>query len=125
MSLTAPINPFINHCSPIDWQDCIDKANQKRELAEELLDILAKELPMLHAQIQSAYQKNNIQDLGYYIHKLHGSCCYCGIPKLQQIVSSIDTHLHSLPKDGLDRYMKSLNIEVDNVLISIRNKDYL
>lgn len=29
------------------------------------------------------------------IHKLHGSCAYCGVPKLQNICAAIETALRS------------------------------
>ena len=58
-------------------------AGGKQATADKLLALLMQQLPQDKAEIEAAFTKADWQALGDIIHKLHGSCCYCGVPALK------------------------------------------
>ena len=112
-------------CSPIDWQDSVKKANNKPGLAKGLLDILEKELPDMQRDIKTAFAQDQKDELAYLIHKLHGSCCYCGIPQLKQQLTKLEPAIRSMSKDELTLQIDALNKELSRITISLQTKDYL
>ena len=42
-----------------------------------------QQLPEDKAAIEHALSNKNWEQLGDIIHKLHGACCYCGVPALK------------------------------------------
>ena len=58
-------------------------AGGKQETAEKLLGLLVTQLPQDKTDIETALQQQDWQALGDLIHKLHGACCYCGVPALK------------------------------------------
>lgn len=76
-----------------DWGLCLKKCNNNPELAKELLDLFMAELPTFTQQIQEAQNKNDVKGLLDTVHKLHGACCYIGVPRLKQLVSKTENAL--------------------------------
>jgi len=79
--------------SPINWQEILKITNHKPELAKEMVSMLAGELPDIKMLIESALKNKNQPDLINHLHKLHGSCCYCGVTKLRQLTAHIEKQL--------------------------------
>lgn len=74
----------------IDWELGTQLANNNRALAEELLELLLKQLPHEFSLIQQAYKNDNIPLTLQYLHKLHGAVCYCGVPRLKKAISALE-----------------------------------
>ncbi|MDF1797209.1 MAG: Hpt domain-containing protein [Coxiellaceae bacterium] len=70
----------------IDWSLCLERGNHQAELAQELLTMLVAELPNYSKQIETAYAQQDKSLLSLHLNKLHGACCYSGVPRLQQLV---------------------------------------
>lgn len=95
----------------IDWQRCIDSAAGKTSLALEILHCILAELPDYHNNIEKAYNNNKLSDLRMHTHKLHGACCYSGLPRVHQAAYDIEF--------ALDQGQTELNNEVDELLEAI------
>ena len=67
----------------IDWQMTVERLNGNIEAAREVLALFLKELPELQKMINDAYQSNQIELLYEHLHRLHGGCCYVGVPTLK------------------------------------------
>ena len=80
----------------INWQDCVKQSNNKPELAQELLDMFALELPTLKQQITSSHNKQDRNNLEHHIHKLHGASCYCGTNKLKILLHNFEPKIKKL-----------------------------
>ncbi|WP_158304066.1 response regulator [Cellvibrio japonicus] len=74
----------------VDIQLCLKLANNKPALARDMLQMLLNSLEQEKEQINTALAQENYVQLGELIHRLYGSCCYCGVPKLKHISGLLD-----------------------------------
>jgi len=104
----------------IDWELGLKLANNKRDLAEEMLLLLTKSLPDEITAMQKLLAENNYAVLLQQIHKLHGAICYCGVPRLKRATAALESAL----KDGnrqheIAELFRQFQIEVNNVLAAM------
>ncbi|MGL5359477.1 MAG: two-component sensor histidine kinase BarA, partial [Shewanella sp.] len=77
----------------LNWDLCLTQANHKPELALDMLRMLLDSLPQTVSSIQNALNQNDGATMLSTIHKLHGACCYCGVPTTQRLCQEIETAL--------------------------------
>lgn len=82
---------LVNKC--VDTKLGILLSNGKADLAAELLTLLLAELPQNHFDISQAFAEARFADALELIHKLHGACCYCGVPQLKQTCKKLEQQL--------------------------------
>jgi two-component system, NarL family, sensor histidine kinase BarA len=111
--------------SAINWQDCVRQSGNKAQLAKELLSMFALELPQFQQKINAAWKSNDINQLKFHIHKLHGSCCYCGANMLKQHLHELENAIHSLSPEDINTQIQQLHTEIEQVIRSLNEKDYL
>ncbi len=104
----------------LDWQECLRLSNNKEDLAKELLAMLKTDLPNFRNDINQALQSNNIQQLQDHTHKLHGACCYCGVPRLKQLTEQLETQIKTHKSDQLASLVKQVDQEIQNVLTALK-----
>ncbi|HXH55498.1 MAG TPA: ATP-binding protein [Gammaproteobacteria bacterium] len=114
------IEPRPNSCT-IDWALGKKLAGGKAELAQEFFEKLRKILPLEKRRINEDYQKRNWTALGDRVHKLHGVCCYCGVPKLKNCVQTLETAAASCVSDIIKPHLEAFNLAVDAVLTEAEN----
>jgi len=69
---------------PVVLEQCLTRARNKAALAQEFLQDLLRTLDSARAAIESAAFADDRDRLLHETHKLHGACCYTGVPRLQQ-----------------------------------------
>ena len=106
----------LDHLSVIDWELGIKLAGNKRDLAEEILNMLIKNLPDDMSAITQLYHDKNYLGLLQRVHKLHGAICYCGLPRLKTVLSHLETDLKSHIMDSLPSLHDQLHAEVNLLL---------
>ncbi|NTS78074.1 two-component sensor histidine kinase BarA [Catenovulum sp. SM1970] len=79
--------------SIIDWDLALKRANNKPELALEMITMLLDSLDHSEQAIELALKEQNVDDLIQAVHKLHGASCYSGIPKIQKCCHEIEASL--------------------------------
>ncbi|WP_018692378.1 two-component sensor histidine kinase BarA [Algicola sagamiensis] len=77
----------------VDWELALQRAGDKNELATEMLCMLIDSLPESLSLIETAIENNDNAAILSHIHKLHGACCYTGVPTLKQISEHIETSM--------------------------------
>ncbi|MBT1064336.1 response regulator [Bowmanella sp. Y26] len=77
----------------LDWAQAMQLANDNPHHARQMLDAFIEQLPSMHSQIKAAAQAGDQAHLQYLIHKLHGACCYTGVPKLKTLCQELEEHL--------------------------------
>lgn len=102
--------------SVIDWDLALKLAGNKRDLAEELLNMLLMTLDSDVKKIRSDYDNKNFSDLQKRIHKLHGAVCYCGTPRLKKIIVIIENALKQNNIDDFSNLLDQFELEC-NLLI--------
>ena len=50
-------------------------------------------LAQLQQALQQALQDDNAQQVLQLVHKLHGACCYTGVPRLKSLAELLETQL--------------------------------
>ncbi|MCC5792870.1 MAG: response regulator [Legionellaceae bacterium] len=76
--------------SAIDWQLCIQKTSGNQKLAAEFLEKFIEELEHNRRELIRLWEKNDSQAIYHLSHKLHGACCFCGVPKLKNQVARVE-----------------------------------
>ncbi|NMH65776.1 two-component sensor histidine kinase BarA [Shewanella salipaludis] len=77
----------------LNWDLCLTQANQKPDLALEMLKMLLDSLPQTVAQIHQALEAKDQEQMLGTVHKLHGASCYCGVPATQKLCQEIESAL--------------------------------
>ncbi|AWB67582.1 two-component sensor histidine kinase BarA [Saccharobesus litoralis] len=90
---STDIKATSNSSDIIDWQLALSRANNRHDLAIEMLDMLLNSIANASEEIQTALFNQDAQQLLTAIHKLHGTTCYTGTPKLQNLAYDIETRL--------------------------------
>ena len=102
----------------IDWNSALKQAANKPDLARDMLQMLVDSIPELMLVVDKAIAKQLDHDTLFQdIHKLHGSCSYCGVPRLKKICSVIEQQLRAdTAIDELEPELFELYEELENVL---------
>lgn len=74
----------------IDWQLCVQKVSGNHVLAEEFLAKFIEELSKNRDEFFHLMHLKDIKGLGEAAHKLHGACCFCGVPVLKKKVMQLE-----------------------------------
>lgn len=105
----------------IDWELGLRVTGNNRELAEEMLQMLVKNLPADMKTIQDAYIKKNIQLLGEQLHRLHGAVSYCGTPRLKKVVAALELAVKQKQDEPLSELLELLKTESRLVIEAVRS----
>lgn len=94
-----PLSPPIEkHLGPVDLAQCLKLANNKPEIAQEMLTGLLESLPQQQQKILNFAESKLMEELEEAVHYLHGHACYTGVPQLRDLCASLESTL----KSGLD-----------------------
>lgn len=96
---------------------CLKLANNKPLLARDMLQMMLDNLPSEKNNINKAVVENDFSALSELIHRLYGSCCYCGVPRLKSISGLIDKLLHANEFDEALSAIETLDKNIDEVLL--------
>lgn len=113
--------PLVPQTTPlIDWDAALQRAAGKADLAQDMLQLLIQSLPQTQKQINQALQENEPQMLLHTLHKLHGACCYTGVPRLKNLLETLETQLK---KGASIRALEPELSELDDVLEQLLQAD--
>ncbi|MDX3773971.1 two-component sensor histidine kinase BarA [Chromatiaceae bacterium AAb-1] len=77
----------------IDRDLALQRAGGKQTLAIDMLQMLFNSIPDARKQLQRAIADSNADQVQQQVHKLHGACCYTGVPRLKKLVEELETQL--------------------------------
>lgn len=77
----------------LDWELSLKLANNKPDLARDMLKMMVDSNHETGRVIHASYQAQNFDDLLQHIHKLHGASCYVGTPRLKSLSNQYETKL--------------------------------
>lgn len=107
----APAPIALPRSSAIDWPLALKLVGNKENLAREMLQGLIDTLPTEKAAIVKAYEAEDIPALKSMLHRLHGGCCYCGVPELKAATQHFEMILKdtaSLDQMAYQRLLKAI-----------------
>ena len=105
----------MNHNQVLDWTLAIHRANNNEALAKELFGLLIKELPQHQRELMQAAQHNDFDTLKMITHKIHGACCYCGVPALHNDIAKLETALKCDQKEWT-KYLRRALLSMQKLL---------
>jgi HPt (histidine-containing phosphotransfer) domain-containing protein len=90
-------------------------AKNSNKILKELLNLFIEEAPKLQSEINLAFQKKQKNKLEDLLHKLKGSCSYCGWIRLKAVVNLLErsTSQSNYNKDLLDQFNRELKASLD------------
>ena len=100
----------------VDWKLSLKAANNKTDLAKDMLTMLVASFDDAKQKITTAFSQKNTQELIQQVHKLHGATAYCGVPRLKQLAYDYETHLknHNSKVDS-DKIHQQFMSAIDDV----------
>jgi len=107
----------------VDIPLCLKLANNKPALARDMLSMLLSGLESEKQQINVALASESFEEVGELIHRLYGSSCYCGVPRLKHISGLLDKLFQSKQYDQARDAMPALNHALDDLIKWGRNKE--
>jgi len=75
----------------VSWEASLEQSMGKASLALDMLQMLIDSIPQNISAIEMALSNQDDKELLAIIHKLHGACCYTGVPQLKELAHSIET----------------------------------
>ncbi len=72
--------------------------NNNEPVVRELADMLYKNLPEFKHQLHTAFSENNIAVIQALAHKLHGGICYVISPRLESLLSQLQSACKQSPE---------------------------
>ena len=81
---------LLKKTAAIDWPLCVQKVSGNQQLASEFLAHFVLELQNNRAEFLELVQTQDRMAIERLAHKLHGACCFCGVPVLQEHVSHVE-----------------------------------
>ena len=100
----------------VDWQLALKRANQNQATATEMLDGFIALLPETIATLSTLWQKQDYNELKSEVHKLHGACCYTGLPRMQHLAHETESALKLGQHKLVDEHLPALIAEAEKVL---------
>lgn len=85
------------------------------KILKELLDLFIKEAPKLQSEINFAFQKKQQKKLDDLLHKLKGSCAYCGWIRLKASIILLEksTSQSKYSKELLKQFNQELEAAIN------------
>lgn len=100
----------------------LERAGGKPQLAEELLHMFLDTLPEEKNSFHALYAKSEWKLLQDKTHKLHGSLCYCGLPRLQKATAQLEQSLKSEKPAQIKKDFEVFAAEIDAVLSTVKKQ---
>jgi two-component system sensor histidine kinase BarA len=76
------------------------------------MDDFIAQLEGHQAEIRQVAEQNDVQAILASVHKLHGACCYTGVPRLQTMCSAIQETLKSTSTSTYTFSIQELLVEI-------------
>lgn len=101
----------------IDWALAKQRAGGKTDLAVDMFNMLLDSLPEASEAVQQAIDEEDTAAILKHVHKLHGACCYTGVPRLKMLAELIETQLKKTQDaDSVMPELFELVDEMDNLI---------
>lgn len=101
----------------IDWPLSIEKMSGNEVLARELMWTFIEELKQNRAELMEAMNLEQFGKLERIAHKIHGACCFLGLPSLQKHIKSLEAYAkEQTSSETLTQAFQSCIIQIDRLL---------
>lgn len=99
---------------PIYDQDlALTIANQKPDLAIEMLEIFMQTLRPDRDKLNQAISENDLGSMHAIVHRISGACQYCGLPRVQSALNRLETLIKTNPNKDLPQAIFQVQHELN------------
>ncbi|MFT7220292.1 MAG: CheY-like chemotaxis protein [Candidatus Azotimanducaceae bacterium] len=98
----------------VDRELSLKHANDRSDLAAELFGLLIDSLP--DDQRSMAACQHDLAILGARVHKLHGAVRFCGVPRLEAALASLEQNIKSGDEQEVAAHYRSVDTEITALL---------
>jgi len=102
----------------VDEALALERAGGNADLARELYQMLQKELPVYHEDLQDHYQQGDMESLLNMVHKLNGSATYCGVPALKAAAETLESNMKRGVEESFRSGLDTLLAEIERVQLT-------
>jgi two-component system sensor histidine kinase BarA len=107
----------------VDWNQAQQFDAQAEGVSEELFNVFMRQVPLEQAAITQAFHEKNWVELEEQLHKFHGSCVYCGLPRLQSLVKLLLAALKQNREAECAALFEAFHREVEQVKVELKNNN--
>lgn len=100
----------------IDWDQALKLAGNKPELAEEMLQLVIRDIANELLTLKMLQKEQNHHEIIQKAHKLHGALCYTGLPRIKSIIKRLETDLKNNIMDSSPVLIDQLEFEYNQLL---------
>ncbi|WP_250462907.1 response regulator [Microbulbifer litoralis] len=101
----------------VDIGDSLNLSNNDAGLARDMLQMLIKGLVQDEQELKRLRETGDHRALFELVHRMHGGCCYCGVPRLRDATARLQEYLRPLQGDSAAEIDRKL---VDDTAREIR-----
>lgn len=106
----------------IDWAICLKRVSGNKEFAVEFLARFIEELEKNRTEFLMLKDIEDIAAIERTVHKLHGACCFCGVPQLQTNAAQLEVLAKEAQHFGqIEDAFNQLIQSIDEVLEEYNN----
>ncbi len=103
----------------IDWSLSIQKMSGDASLAYELMSAFIEELKENRVELLQAMKTNDLIFIERIAHKIHGACCFLGLPLLQKHIKSLESCVkQQVRSETLEQTFNACIVQIDALLKS-------
>lgn len=95
-----------------DWALTLKLCNNNQKIAQELIQLLATDIPTTESTLKTAQANQDTQKIHDELHKLKGSCAYVGMPTLKKLIDTTEKNIEHQQLDHLDDDLTSIYQEL-------------
>lgn len=104
MKILAPAAPAQQESGrdprPVDIGESLGLSNGNPKLARDLLQMLLDGLAADERELNRLHGEGDHRELFELAHRLHGACCYCGVPRLREAAARVQEQLRPLQEQS-------------------------
>ncbi len=98
------------------YQALMQHFKGQKKIADEMYQMLIKELNSQRPRLQSLWDNQQHQELLQLVHKLNGSASYCGLTSLQKAAQTLETTLKQKQLNQVSDELDKLLTEITTIL---------
>ncbi|WP_308366928.1 MULTISPECIES: response regulator [unclassified Microbulbifer] len=84
---------------PVDISESLGLSNNNAKLARDMLQMLLDGLMVDEQELKRLQAEGDHKGLFELVHRLHGACCYCGVPRLREATAKLQEQLRPLQEE--------------------------
>lgn len=100
----------------IDWELAVTRSQNDKTSALAYMHNFVEQLRESKNEIKAVWQENDTEKAKALIHKLHGACCYTGVPRLQFYCNLTEAILKKKNTADCTKHISELLFEIEQVM---------